>query len=172
MKSIIVVTYKDSPFINECINSLQGCKYPIHLCINPDKDCPYDPGAFYYAKEHGINTFILLHDSMIMKDLSLFDMAFSFEGNISIGDKFLMCLGKFELDKMPPLPPMPITKRGAVNFEAGYLRSIKPSHTLCPELVDGQNHIEKYGKTRMVLENKYLIKYKSTWTPTMIKERE
>jgi len=169
--SLIIVTYKNSPFLPECIDSLQGCKYPIHLCINPDKDCPYDAGAFYYAQKHGINTFIVLHDSMIIKDQTLFDIAFAIEGNVSISKQFLMCLGKFELDKMPPLPPMPITKRGAVSFEGGYMRNIIPTQTLCPDFVDRQVYIEKFGKKRMVLENQYLIKYKTTWTSDMIKER-
>ena len=170
--SIIIVTFKGSPFISECLDRLEGCKYPIHLCINPDEHCPYDPGAFYYARDHKIETFIVLHDSMFMKDMTLFDKAFGLKGNISIGDNFLMCFGKYELKTLLPLPPKPISKADAVAFETLYLRSIKPDHTLCPEFNDTQNFIEKYGQKRMVLENEYLIKYKATWDTYMIKEKE
>ena len=170
--SIIVVTYKNSPFLAECVNSLEGCKYPIYLMINPDKDCPYDPGAFYYAKEHNIQKFIILHDSMVVKDKKIFDMAFELDGLVSIGDNFLMCLGKYELDKLPELPEKPRTKYQAVMFETDFLHGIKPDHTLCPEFKDRQVFVEKHGLQRMVLENEYLIKYKSTWKNSLIRERE
>lgn len=167
-KAIILVTYPKSPFLKRCLKALQPCDYPIHLCINPEEDCPYDPGAFYYARKHDIKEFIILHDSMIMKDLSLFDEAFSLEGNVSIGDNFLMCFGKFELDKLPELPRKPVNKGQAVAFEAVFLRSITPDHTLCREFRDGNTFVNKYGRKRMVIENDYLIKYKATWRVDMI----
>lgn len=166
--NIIVVTYEGSPWISECIAGLVGCKYPIHLCINPKKDCPYDPGAFYYAEKHGIEKFIILHDSMVIKDQALFDIAFSLDGNVAIGKDFFMCLGKFELKKVLPLPPKPIDKMSAINFEGKWLKTIAKDHFICPELIDKDVFVEKHGEKRMVLENKYLIKYKGTWVPSMV----
>ena len=169
MKAIIVVTYPDSPWIKECIASLQKTKYPVMLCINPVGESAYDPAAFYYAQEHNIHEFIIIHDTMIIKDVSLFDEAFKHKGNIAIAPEFFMCLGKYESNHLPPLPKKPVDKSSAINFESNYCRRLPTNVTICPEFRDSDDFIEIKGQKRMVLENKYLIKYKGCWNPEMVK---
>jgi hypothetical protein len=169
MQSIIVVTYKGSPWIGECLDSLAGCKYPVHVCINPPGKSAYDPAGFYYAKEHGLEQFIIMHDTMIIKDMSFFDDAFAIEGNVSFpAVDFLMCFGKYDASLLPPLPAKPTKKMEAIMFETYYARKIPKSATLFPDFDDTHIFVHKHGKDRMVLENDYVIKYKATWHPDMV----
>ena len=169
-KAIILVTYKGSPWISECLDSLQGVKYPILLCINPEGKSAYDMEAFYYAQEHGVEEFIVLHDSMVIKDQSFFEEAFGRPGHVKLTPMFLMGFGKFVLKGLPPLPPKPIGKKAAVSFETHYLRKLPASSEMFPKFRDTNNFVQKHGQKRMVLENDYLIKYKGTWDPNMVKE--
>ena len=107
MRGIIVVTYPGSPWLSECISSLEGVKYPVYICINPKGKSAYDMEALYYAKEHNIHDFFILHDSMVIKDITLFDKVFELEGNVQLSHLWQMGLGKFNLNSIPPLPPKP-----------------------------------------------------------------
>ncbi len=165
---IIVVTYAGSPWLSECIASLEGCKYPIYLCINPKKNCPFDPGAFYYAYQHKIQKFVVLHDSMVIKDQKIFDILFEKEGNIAVHDDRLNCLGKFELDKIMPLGVMPTNKQDAVVFEIALRK--KFNDTLGLKRKIREEH--KNGRLNRVEEDDYIIKYKGTWTWEMAEKYE
>jgi len=171
-KGIIVVTYTGSPWMSDCLSSLTGVKYPIYICINPKGRSAYDAEGFYYAKKHGIKDFIILHDSMEIKDISLFDKLFELEGNVQLSRAWQMFLGKFSLDKLPPLPHRPVGKMAAVNFESSYLRGTKADHIPFELLKDTKVFIFKQGKKRMVIENEYLIKFKGTWETTSIGANE
>jgi len=170
-ESIIIVTYPGSPLVQECLASLEGVDYPIHVCINPKRAGAYDTAAFYYAEEHGLETFMILHDTLMVKDKAFIEEAFSHEGLVSIlGIPFLSCLGKYEKDLLPPLPMKPSNKQEAINFESHYARMLKPSHTLFPDLQDTNEYMEKHGKRRMLIENDSFRKYKSVWSEAMIEE--
>ncbi len=160
---IIVVTYAGSPWLSECIASLEGCKYPIYLCINPKEDCPFDPGALFYAEEHNIKTFVVLHDSMVVKDQKVFDMLFEKEGNVAVYTDKLSCLGKFELKSLLPLPNKPNTKSNAVDFEIKLREKFDDTLGLVPN----KREENKNGRLNRVEESDYLIKYKGTWTGGM-----
>lgn len=155
MKAIIVVTYKGSPWLQECIDSLDGCKYPILICHSGKG--AYEMEGLYYAKQHGIKEYILLHDSMIIKDQSIFDKAFEIDGMVKIARQ--MNLAKFV---EPNLPKKPINKNEAIEVECGwYMEQQAP--ILCPDLVDVAVFEEKHGRKNMVLENQYIKKYKGNW---------
>jgi len=169
MKTIIVVTYPESPWLSDCIASLEGVTYPVTLCINPKGESAYDTAAFYFAREHNIKEFIILHDSMVIKDISLFDKVFALPGNVSMSNiRFLMCFGKYELDKIPTLPPKPKNKREAVEFESGFVRHKVLCDSMFAPLNDTNVFENKHGKKRMILENDYIKKYKGCWNPDMI----
>ena len=162
--AVIVVTYEGSPFLDEALEYLKGIKHPLLLCINTPDDNGYDPAGFYLAKELELEKFILLHDSCHVKDQRVLDMLFAFGGTISLSPGILMCMGKFE--QLPELPPKPKNKREAVDFETAMKNW---QHTpLFPTFTDCDKREYKHGKERMVIENEYLKKYKSTWSPDMI----
>ncbi len=158
---VVVITYPNSPWLSGCISSLQGCNYPIHVCVNPEENCPYDAGGFYYAEKHGLEEFIPLHDSIIVKDVSIFDKVFNLEGNVALADRFLMSFGKFNLKSIQPLAVKPKNKKEALDFEIWTMK-ITPDHKISP-LKDTDEFTTIHGQKRMVLENEYFIKYKGTW---------
>lgn len=159
--AVIVVTYDGSPFIDEALGYLKGCKYPLLLCINTKDDNAYDPAGFYLAKELGLEKFILLHDSCFVKDQTVLDTLFDKPGNVAISNGLLMCMGKFE--DVPELPPKPRDKASAVYFESA-LPSLIPNHSvLFSDFSDSEVREHKHGKERMVIENMFLKKYKGCW---------
>ena len=172
MKGIIVVTYPGSPWLSDCIASLVGVKYPVYLCINPPGKSAYDMEAFYYAKEHKIYDFFVLHDSMVIKDISLFDKVFELKGNVQLSHIWQMGLGKFNIHNIPELPTKPTDKLSAIRFENSYLRTIKVNHTLFTLLKDTDIFEEKHGKKRMIIENEFIRKYKGTWSNDMVGKDE
>jgi len=172
MKGIIVITYPGSPWLSDCIASLEGVSYPVFLCINPKGKSAYDAAAFYYATEHNIEEFVVLHDTMEIKDITLFDKLFELDGNVQLSHLWQMCLGKFTLNRLTPLPPKPFGKLPAIKFEGTYVRTIKADHKPFPLLEDTSVFVEKHGKKRMVIENEYILKYKGTWNNDMVGPNE
>lgn len=154
-QALVVVTYKGSPWLQDCLDSLAECKYPVHICWS--EEGAYDTEGFYYAEKHNLPSFILLHDTMVVKDQSLFDIVKD-KGNIKIANQ--MFLGKFVAPYN--LPEKPRTKAEAIDMET-FWYTPKDWELLCPELVDVPVFEEKNGRMNMVLENQYIKKWKGNW---------
>lgn len=165
-KFIVVVSYKGSPWIDECLKSLDGVMYPVDVV---DGGSTFDPMGFYHAKKKGYKNFVLLHDTCVVKDQKLFDILFSHDEHVSLSPGFLMCMGKYRLDKLPELPPQPMTKRQAVEFEGQYCSALR-GECLFPDFVDSDVFEEKNGRNNLILENEYLKKYKGFWSIEQIVE--
>lgn len=165
-QAVIVVTYEGSPFIDEALEHLRGYKKPILLCINTEDDNAYDPAGFYLAKEMGLKSFILLHDSCMVKDVSILDRLFDMPGNIAFSPRVLMCMGKFE--NVPDLPVKPHDKMSAIDFETNLPSWLPIDKTLWQDFYDNDKREWKHGKERMIIENQWLKKYKGCWSPSMV----
>jgi hypothetical protein len=155
MQSIVVVTYKGSLWLQDCLDSLVGTPYPVHICWS--EEGAYDTEGLYYAERHGLESFILLHDTMVIKDISLFDILKD-KGNTKIANQ--MFLGKFVAPYN--LPEKPRTKAEAIDMET-FWYTPKNWELLCPELVDVPIFEEKNGRMNMILENQFIKKYKGNW---------
>ena len=172
-KGIVITTHESTePFLLDCIKSLKNCTYPITIIYNTNENNEYES----IGLKVGMNLydeFIYLHDTVVIKDLALFDLLFAQPGMFSISPKFLMYLGKYDskILKNTTLPHVH-NKLEAIKMEFWLQETF-----ICPcfdaTFIDG-NHTfeEKYGKTRMVLENKYIKKYKSCWDIKMVQEYE
>lgn len=154
-QALVIVTYKYSPWLQDCLDSLAECKYPVHICWS--ENGAYDTEGLYYAERMGLESFILLHDSMIVKDHSIFDKVADIP-NCKIADQ--MFLGKFSAPYN--LPPKPTSKGEAIDMET-FWYTPKKWETVCPEFKDQARFEEKNGRMNMVLENQYFIKYKGHW---------
>lgn len=165
-KVIIVITYEGSPWLEDCLKSLEGVKYPIDVCLGGST---FDPMGFYRAKEKGYDEFILLHDTCVIKDTKLIDIMFEKEGHVSLSPGFLMCLGKYVTKDLHELPPQPMTKRQAIEFEGQYCSALR-GECLFTELLDSDKFEEKNGRNNMVLENDYIRKYKGFWSIEQVVE--
>lgn len=169
--NVIVVSYIGSPWLQDCLNSLKDCKYPIYVAMNTKENNHYETAGIQLGNKLG-STYFLLQDSIVVKDLSFLDKANEHVGWVSFADNFLMYLGKYHGQSHPPLAR---TKQEAVNIELGEMREIfalvKPL-VLCPEFKDTRDFEEKHGKIRMRIENQYLIKWKNCWDINMIDQAD
>jgi hypothetical protein len=154
-QALVVVTYKGSLWLQDCLDSLAECKYPVHICWS--EEGAYDTEGLYYAQKHGLESFILLHDTMIVKDQSFLDVLAD-KGNTKIANQ--MFLAKFVAPYN--LPEKPQTKAEAIDMET-FWYTPKDWPLLCPELVDCDNWEVKNGRMNMVLENGFIRKYKGNW---------
>lgn len=170
--NVIVVTYIGSPWLQDCLASLRDCKYPIYIAVNTRAFNWYERAGLDLGLEL-YDDFVLLQDSVVVKDLSFLEVMENHVGPMSFGHEYLMYLGKYTHDEAFVLSKYPhgYTKQAAVDFELGPMKQIARAHnipSLCPEFTDTAVFVDKYGKKRMVLENRYLIKYKNCWDTNMI----
>jgi hypothetical protein len=172
-RGIVITTHKSTePFLIDLLISLHSCKYPIVIVYNTNNDNQYERRGLETGRDL-FDEFIYLHDTVVIKDLSLFDKLFEHDGMISIAPNFLMYLGKYESQKLREVQiPQVWDKKGAITMEF-WLRTVFPVSCFDPTFIDG-NHTweEKHGRRRMVLENIYIKKFKSCWDVTMIESYE
>lgn len=165
--NIIVVSYIGSPWLQDCLASLRDCKYPIYVAMNTREHNHYETAGMLLGNKLG-DSYFLLQDSLVVKDLSFLDIAAKHTGWVSFGKDYLMYLGKYYGMSHVPVAN---NKQEAVDIELNELRGIvrrmEPLE-LCPNFTDTNVFEEKHGKTRMVLENQYIKKWKNCWDTKMI----
>lgn len=169
-RGIVITTHKSTqPFLIDLLISLQDCKYPIVIVYNTDEDNQYEKRGLETGRDL-FDEFIYLHDTVIIKDQSIFDKLFVINGMISIAPNFLMYLGKYDSQKLREVSiPQVWDKHGAIAMEF-WLRQVFPVPCFDPTFVDGNHTFEdKHGRKNMKLENDFLIKYKSCWDISMVK---
>jgi hypothetical protein len=154
-------------------------KYPIFI-----ESC-YEYGWFDFALHHEWDELLFLHDSCEIKDYELFDIVFeqykeksvSFTGH----PYFLMGLGKFLRDpyikaSFPTKNAYMDYKDKEYTFGQRYLQHSKEEKPVVlfpdfmePEERDFYRPMEhKFGRRNIILENKYIKKYKGHWTTHML----
>jgi hypothetical protein len=172
-RGIVITTHKSTQqFLLDLLVSLQDCKYPIVITYNTNEDNQYERRGLEIGRDL-FDEFIYLHDTVIIKDLQLFDKLFEHSGMLSIAPNFLMYLGKYESQRLREVSiPLVWDKQGAIAMEF-WLRQVFQVPCFDDTFIDG-NHTfeEKYGKTRMVLENQYIKKYKSCYDISMVAQYE
>lgn len=169
MKGIVITThYKTQAFLLDLLVSLKDCKYPILIAYNTDEDNRFEKRGLELGMQV-FDEFIYLHDTVVIKDLELFEVLFSLKGCFSISPRFLMYLGKYDSSFLKTLTfPKVSTKLEAVRMEQWLEHNIPCPH-LDSKFIDGNHTFEiKHGRHNMVLENKYLKKYKGTWSMEQI----
>lgn len=176
MKQAIVIATTPSPsdFLPNLLRSMEGYdKYPI-LVVS---DYGYELGKIKFIYEHtDIEEFFLLQESCEIKDTKLFDMVFEkYKGkSVSVSPHLQSYLVKYRraiLDKME----IPVVKskiesiEQEYEFNKQYKEKDSSLNILFPDLGDKDVFEEKFGRTNMVIENKYIKKYKGTWTTQNLK---
>lgn len=162
---VIACTEKSRPFYEDLVKTLKT-PYPILFSWEgAGRDIQsHEYGAVAQAKEM-FDEFVFLHDSIIIKDNSLFDILLSHPGHIALTDGFYHLMGKFVSNDLPEIPVVH-TKRESIEKELGWFT--KPYSVIEDQLPFISNVFEiKHGRNNMVLENKYLIKYKGHWSMEM-----
>ena len=122
-----------------------------------------------------LDRFLFLHDTVVVKDRSFIDEAFSHPGSVALTNDpgwFGMYMGVYTRETLSKVPLYsPVTQRDSIRAEVEWTRTYheaEPSaHLLFSDFTDrharGRKE-ERYGRVNLVLENQYLIKYKGTWS--------
>lgn len=187
------------------MKSLWNVQYPVLIVINDSKNMPQDWWYRLYAIsgeqcwhiwqnpndafEIGAievalsltkwEEFILLQDTIEIKDQKIFEMLFeNYQGkSVSYNPHFQMYLGKYRreiLEKMLPLPQIR-TKIEAVRAEWDFTKHYRTidgdTQIFNPQFIDEnfyENWEEIFGRRNLKLEDDYIIKRKGTWSATQL----
>ncbi len=186
-KGIVIGTSEyTKDFLKPCLESLKGTPYKILVVSNGG----YNPSKIIaeFLIESGLGAhwcdllinswngwelaviergketfgeFVHIHDTSIIKDISLFDKLFAIEGNVVLTKGNFHYQGKFVTNELPNLPRVH-DKTTAIMLEVRWLDGFKytefnpdlPVHSDTWEMI--------HGMKRMRLENEYMIKWKGT----------
>lgn len=170
--NIIVVSYIGSPWLKDCLESMREAKYPIYVAMNSKAFNNYESAGLILGMKL-CDDFVLIQDSTIIKDVKLFELFDNHLGPISLGNDYLMYMGKYSWQSLVNQQGIPMVnnKMDAVKMEISWLKNYAQLNhipSMFPDFTDRQVFEEKHGKKRMVIENQYLIKYKNCWDMHMV----
>jgi hypothetical protein len=180
---VIVTSEATKDFLDESIYSCLQTKYPILVVsnLNYSPEIKYDEvklivndwnGYELGGIERGMeefDEFILLHDTVIIKDQKLFDLCFEFDGSVGLTkDLAYSYCGKFRTEILQQMSlPRVYSYQEAVDqerpFGVKYLEIEKKYMEIEP-LGAGDHSIplvERHGRQGIILSNNYLEKHKS-----------
>lgn len=136
--------------------------YPIYICWEGlgRPEGSFELGAIKKGSEI-FNEFIFLHDTVVIKDNSIFDKLFEKDGHVFLTDRGYHYFGKYISSDLPEIPEVK-DKEEAIKYELTWFT--KPYTVFEYQLPYNTDiFIEKHGRKNMVCENDYLIKYKGTY---------
>lgn len=177
MRQAIVIgsTTRTKDWLQNCLNSFGDYKnYPIIVVVNND----FELGKIKWVMDNtNLDEFFLLHDTVEIKSLSMFDIAFQTTGSFALSNQPVymgMFLGKYRREILSQMQITPSqTKIDAVlaevSFNNRYAQLEPNQNTISSPLVNTDVFEEKFGRKNMVLENPFIKKYKGTWSMEMVK---
>ena len=127
----------------------------------------------WVCENTNIERFVLLQDSMIIKDQSFFELAMSNPKSVAFSNcpvKFGMYMGVFCRETLLKTH-MPVVrdKEHGIELEVSWANEYSHYEPDAPLLFDKfHDHYangtkQLHGRINLVLENDYIIKYKGTW---------
>jgi hypothetical protein len=179
-------------WLKDCLASLDT-KHPVMVVFQGDKPAKglkigfdythqtlngYDPGGIVWAMENCKDEeFFLLHDSCIVKDNLLWKVVFEGyrENSVALANHptiFGMFLGKYRMEIAKQLdPPIAKDKTHAVDLEEEWNRKyceLDYPIVLDEPLSIGDKFEQRHGRENMILENRWIKKYKGAWNRNML----
>lgn len=173
---IFIGSYKGSPFLQACLNSI-----PSNLSCIVVRNDGYECGCLSHVQEHYQGEeFLFLQDSVVVKDPSWIYRIFEDRGNAwGLADETgwgSMFMAKYRMEHFRKLIlPETKTKMDAVVAEMAvphaYALLDETCKTLWPEFRLENSRPERiHDREVMVYENEFLIKYKGTWGGWMVND--
>lgn len=158
---VITTSEYTKDFFKDCYNSISGSGYHITIHTNTNDNNGWELAGIQTGKDT-YDEFIHIMDTTVIKDISLFDYLFLIEGNVFLTNGGYHYMGKFVSNTIPDLPKIN-SKADAISWELRWLP--KPHKYFEPDLpVHTDIFVTKFGQKRMQLENKYMIKWKGTYS--------
>lgn len=173
-----VIFVKASPtrkeFLDNFMKSMENYNHKYELVISDGSHS----APLEYAQTHDFDEMLILYDSVEIKDLSLFDLVFeTYKGkSVSFSDKpyYMMEMGKVKREPyLKSAFPNLKTFKDVCDIECifGDIYAKNDGENpivLFPELMEQERnnpkHEIKFGRDNIILENKYLKKYKAHWS--------
>lgn len=201
-QGIVIVTHPSNiKFLQKLIKSLKGYdEYPKYVVVNGEtKSIPNNRFGYYdllsdeyhviFTNKEGfevgalkkiydftnLDEFILLQDSVEIKDTSLFKKVFEEHKGISVGinKNFHSYLAKYTREALDKTGfPEVNSKKESIKAETHWHKEYKeqnPHIILDPNFNDSNKFKTINGDKCMVITNNYLTKYKRVWSEDMIK---
>lgn len=170
MKQIVAIATSPGRehWVSNCLKSIGHIPYIVV------SDYGYELGKIQWMYDNtNFDRWLLLQDSVSIKDARFFDMAFSYPKSVAVSNcpvKFGMYLGVYcreTLDKVGI--PTAFTKEDAIHYERHWSDEYCATEGDVPTMFEDfkdQNATgirEMFGRDNLILENEYIIKYKGTW---------
>lgn len=170
---VIGSTTQTKDWLENCLNSFgKYSTYPIIVVVNDD----FELGKIKWVMDNtNLDEFFLLHDTVEIKNTSMFDIAFQTPGSFALANQPVymgMFLGKYRREILSQMQITPtITKRQAVlaeiEFNNRYAQLEPSQHSIAQPLHDTDIFEDKFGRKNMILENPWIKKYKGCWSIDM-----
>ena len=180
-------------WLKDCLESIDT-KHPVMVIFQGDKPTKglkigfdythqtlngYDPGAIVWAMNNleKDDEFMVLHDSCVVKDNLLWKVVFDgyYEDSVALSTHpttMGMFLGKYRMAIASQLEqPIAKDKLHGVELEESWNRDyckLEQPVVLDNPLTISDVFIERHGRKNMVLENRWIKKYKGTWSRDQI----
>jgi hypothetical protein len=133
----------------------------------------WECGAIYSVLQNtDYDEFIFLQDTQVIKDPTIFDLMFSFKDqSVIFGYRWGCYLAKYRREILSQIVKFPITrtKMDSMYWEVMLPRQYSMLERKIPELFyywrddNPKNWVEeKFGRSNLVLDNPYILKYKGT----------
>lgn len=158
---VISASEYSRPFYEDLMKSIKT-DYPIYICWEGlgRPGGSYEIGAIKAGTEK-FDEFVYLHDTVLIKDNSLFDKLFEIEGHVLLTQGGFHYFGKYVSNDLPELPEVK-NKEDAVHWELNWFKRL---HTVFYNQlpVISETFEYKYGRINMVIENDFIRKFKARW---------
>lgn len=171
-KAIIIPSHPNfNEWLLNCLKTLKGCSYPIVIIHNTDDNNEFEMKAVKTGMEY-FEDFIVLQDTIEVKNLSVFDVMFNFEGTVFYNPYGQMFINKYNTCQLKTLNlPKVNDKLSAVNAEITLHKDLLKFNPVIinKNFVDGDKRENKMGRLNMVIEDDHFKKYKGTWSLEMVR---
>ena len=177
---IVIVAHEDRQhWLNDLLKSLEGYEdNPVVVYTNTKEANGYELAAIRWAYEQRFEEFLLLHDSVVVKDHEGLRKVFAHPGSVFLCPQGLSYLGKYQKKVLSKVRiPLVTKQRDAITEETApghfmhqYFAAAQPVKILDPTFKDGKTFEFRHGRQNMKIENQWFIKYKGTWSPSMVKD--
>lgn len=171
MKGIVILTHKDSQFKDLVSHNIEILKeFNVKIAENGEQSkyeqLGLETGIMYFDE------FILLQDSVKIKDTSLFKKMLESPRSVFLSNWGQNYFCKYKSDILKKIKIDIKDKKDSVEYERELHKLYKQFEN--PEIMldgclENTNVFEKaYGRNNMICENEYFKKYKGTWDMTML----
>jgi hypothetical protein len=168
---IVLTVIGSSPDRHEWLADCSASIRREHIAV---VNSGYELGKIRWVMENtNTDRFLFLQDSWQVKDDGFWDLLEAESGSVAITDDpyYYGCYaGVYERSVIEQIGiPVMTDKHDAISNEIAwhqsYFKAVGELKVLFPDLRDSNatRQVELNGRTNLVLENDYLVKYKGTW---------